>query len=120
MNVKTPTVSVGALPASAKIYVPGSLHKNIRVPVREISVHPTAGEPPLQVYDSSGPYTDHNFTSDIAAGLPNLRTSWIIDRGDVEAYQGRAVRPEDNGVIASEKLTPPFPVWNNPLGAKGN
>ena len=102
MNAETPIVSAGALPASTKIYAQGNLHKNIRVPMREISVHPTAGEPPLRVYDSSGPYTDHNFTSNIAAGLPRVRESWIMGRGDVEVYQGRAVRPEDNGDVSAD------------------
>ncbi len=119
MNAETPIVSAGALPASTKIYTPGSLHKNIRVPMREISVHPTAGEPPLRVYDSSGPYTDQNFTSDIAAGLPRIRSDWIMARGDVEAYVGRDLRPEDNGDVGADKLTPRFPILNQPLRAKG-
>ncbi|TIL79705.1 MAG: hypothetical protein E5Y89_11800, partial [Mesorhizobium sp.] len=57
MNALTPTVSTGPLPASRKIHKQGSLHPRIRVPMREISVHPTAGEPPVTVYDPSGPYT---------------------------------------------------------------
>ena len=54
----TPTVTTGPLPASTKVHKPGTLHPHIRVPMREIAVHPTAGEPPVTVYDSSGPYTD--------------------------------------------------------------
>ena len=69
----TPAVTTGALPASRKIYVPGELHADIRVPMREISTHPTAGEAPLPVYDSSGPYTDPDHTTDIRQGLPALR-----------------------------------------------
>ena len=60
MNVPNPKITTGELPASRKIYVNGTLHPDVRVPMREISVHPTAGEPPLPVYDSSGPYTDPN------------------------------------------------------------
>jgi phosphomethylpyrimidine synthase len=88
--------------------------------MREIAVHPTAGELPLQVYDSSGPYTDQNAKIDIAAGLPRLRESWIRARGDVEVYVGRDVRPEDNGAVSQDKLTPRFPILNQPLRAKGN
>lgn len=55
-------VTTGPHPASTKIHKTGILHPQIRVPMREIAVHPTAGEPPVTVYDSSGPYTDplHN------------------------------------------------------------
>jgi hypothetical protein len=53
----TPTVTTGPLPASRKIHIPGDIHPDIRVPMREISLHPTSGEPPVVVYDSSGPYT---------------------------------------------------------------
>jgi phosphomethylpyrimidine synthase len=55
---KTPTVTTGPLPASRKVYVAGDLHPDIRVPVREIDLHPSANEPPLPVYDPTGPYTD--------------------------------------------------------------
>ena len=89
------------------------------MPIREISVHPTAGEPPLHVYDSSGPYTDQNIKIDIAAGLPRPREAWIKARGDVEAYFGRDVLPEDNGWLSGDKLTPKFPVQNQPLRANG-
>ncbi|MCK5501963.1 MAG: phosphomethylpyrimidine synthase ThiC, partial [Tritonibacter mobilis] len=58
MNVPNPKITTGALPASRKIYVAGEMHEGIRVPMREIATHPTAGEAPLPVYDSSGPYTD--------------------------------------------------------------
>ena len=77
MNVPNPTITTGPLPASRKIHVPGVLHPEIRVPMREISVHPTAGEPPLPVYDSSGPYTDPDAQIDIAKGLAPLRRAWI-------------------------------------------
>jgi hypothetical protein len=53
-----PTVSTGPLPTSRKVYKPRKLHPERRVPMREIAVHPTAGEPPVTVYDSSGSYTD--------------------------------------------------------------
>ncbi|SLN34326.1 Phosphomethylpyrimidine synthase [Roseovarius albus] len=118
MNVPNPKITTGELPASRKIYVEGSLHKDIRVPMREISVHPTAGEPPLPVYDSSGPYTDPNILTDIRQGLPALRRKWIEARGDVEEYEGRAITAADNGFVQGERLTPEFPIKPRPLCAK--
>ncbi|MER9064806.1 phosphomethylpyrimidine synthase ThiC, partial [Mesorhizobium sp. M0698] len=118
MNALTPAVSTGPLPASRKIHKPGTIHPQIKVPMREISVHPTAGEPPVTVYDPSGPYTDPTVETSIENGLARLRHEWVAARGDVEAYDGRHVRPEDNGFAAGERLTPEFPVRNRPLRAK--
>lgn len=114
----TPTVTTGPLPASRKVHVPGELHPEIRVPMREISVHPTSGEPPVTVYDPSGPYTDPAHTVSIDAGLPRLRQEWLVARGDLEAYDGRHVKPEDNGFATGERLTPEFPIRNRPLKAR--
>jgi len=98
--------------------VNGSLHPDIRVPMREISVHPTAGEAPLPVYDSSGPYTDPNVITDIRQGLAPLRRKWIEARGDVAEYDGREIKPEDNGFVEGDRLTPEFPIRPRPLRAK--
>ncbi|KRB62824.1 phosphomethylpyrimidine synthase [Rhizobium sp. Root708] len=114
----TPTVTTGPLPASRKIYVPGDIHPDIRVPMREISVHPTSGEPPVTVYDSSGIYTVEGADISIERGLPALRRDWVLARGDVEAYDGRQVRPEDNGFASGERLTPEFPAKRQPLRAR--
>ncbi|CAN7561022.1 phosphomethylpyrimidine synthase ThiC [Rhizobium rhizogenes] len=114
----TPTVTTGPLPASRKIYIPGDIHPDIRVPMREISLHPTSGEPPVIVYDSSGPYTIEGADIRIEQGLVDLRRNWVLARGDVEAYQGRHVRPEDNGFASGERLTPEFPTLRQPLRAK--
>ena len=92
-----PKVVADALPASRKIHVQGRLHPNVRVPMRQISLHPSSGEPPLTVYDASGPYTDSAVHIDIERGLARLREPWVTARGDVERYEGRRVRPEDNG-----------------------
>jgi phosphomethylpyrimidine synthase len=113
-----PQVTTGPLPASTKMFKSGTIHPAIRVPMREIAVHPTAGEPAVTVYDSSGPYTDPAVETRIEAGLPRLRKSWIAARGDVEAYNGRHVRPEDNGFATGERLTPEFPFRNRPLKAR--
>ncbi len=118
MNIQTPKITTDELPASRKIYVEGTLHPDVRVPMREISTHPTAGEPPLPVYDTSGPYTDPKVRSDIHQGLAPLRRIWIEVRGDVGEYEGREVKPEDNGFAQGERLTPEFPVRPKPLHAK--
>ncbi|MDR7033589.1 phosphomethylpyrimidine synthase ThiC [Mesorhizobium sp. BE184] len=119
MTASTLTVTTGSLPASRKVFKPGVLHPQVRVPMREIAVHPTAGEPPVTVYDSSGPYTDANVRIDIDGGLPRLRETWVAARGDVERYEGRTVRPEDNGNVAADRLTPEFPVRHRPFRAVG-
>jgi len=114
-------VSTGPLPASRKIYMEGERHRDVRVPMREIEVSPMAKEPPVRVYDTSGPYTDPAVAIDIRVGLPPLRDAWIRARGDVEPTSGRAVRPEDNGLRADE--TSDVPQFDReqrrPLRAKG-
>lgn len=108
-------VTTGSLPASKKVYVKGVLYKDISVPMREIALHETANEPPITVYDTSGIYTDPNASIDINLGLPRLREEWIKGRKDVEEYQGREVKPEDNGGASGDKLVPEFPNKQNPL-----
>jgi phosphomethylpyrimidine synthase len=116
-STPTPTVTRGPLPASTKTFRSGRLHPGIRVPMREIALHPSAGEPPVTVYDSSGPYTDPAAEIAIEGGLPRLREGWIAARGDTEIYEGRRVRPEDNGFVSADRLTPEFPVRHSPLRA---
>ena len=113
-------LTTGPLPASRKIFVQGSLHKDVYVPLREISLSDQSQEQPLHVYDSSGPYTDTEVVQDlnIEEGLPRLREAWIRARGDVEEYTGREVRPEDNGFAANERLVPEFPAKRTPLRAR--
>ena len=92
------TVSTGPLPSSRKVHVPGRLFPDLRVALREIDLEPGCGEAPVRVYDSSGPYSDPAADIDIERGLPTLRAGWIEARGDVEAYDGREIKPEDNGL----------------------
>lgn len=108
-------ITTGPLPASNKVYQSGRLHPQLRVPHREIATHPSAGEPPLPVYDTSGPYTDPEAEIDISRGLPRWRTRLIEARGDVEVYDGRSVQAADNGGSAS---VPAFPHHPRPLRAK--
>lgn len=87
---------------SKKVYVEGS-RPDILVPMREIALSPTTGSfgeeenAPVRVYDTSGPYTDPAYKVDIMKGLPALRSAWIRERDDVEEYEGRTIKPEDNG-----------------------
>lgn len=79
---------------SRKIYVTGS-RADLRVPMREIAQHPTLlangateDNPPLAVYDTSGPYTDPEAQIDIRKGLAPVRAAWIAERGDTEQLEG--------------------------------
>src|SRR5438093_7946304 len=111
-NGSTETAADGSgykFPNSKKIYVGGKLHRDVRVPFREISLAPTKsmnGEietnEPVRVYDTSGLWGDPSVTLDPLQGLPPLRREWILKRGDVGEIEGRAVRPQDNGYL-SEK-----------------
>ncbi|BCU80713.1 phosphomethylpyrimidine synthase [Polycladomyces abyssicola] len=97
-------------PNSKKVYIQGS-RPDIRVPMREITLSPTTGRngeevpnEPVRVYDTSGPYTDPNVETDIRKGLPALRRPWILERGDVEEYEGREVKPVDDGYRSKDPL----------------
>lgn len=116
---ETPEVTTGPLPASEKIHLPGTLYPDLRVPLRRIALHESAGEPPVTVYDASGPYTDPRARIDIAAGLARPREAWIAARGDSETYDGRPLRPEDNGFVSAERLTPAFPIQYRPRRSAG-
>ena len=109
-------VTTGPIRGSKKIYVGPR-----RVAMREIALEASSGEPPVRVYDTSGPYTDPQMIIDIQAGLPRLRREWIMARGDVEDYAGRGIRPEDNGQLGPDRSggVAPFPnVVQRPLRAK--
>jgi phosphomethylpyrimidine synthase len=81
--------AIAPLPNSRKVYVNGS-RPDIRVPMREIAQSPTADtpNPPITVYDCSGPYTDPTASIDIRKGLPQLRAAWIAERNDTEELAG--------------------------------
>ena len=88
-------VTTGPIRGSRKIHVEAG--DGIRVAMRAVDLEPSSGEPPVILYDTSGPYSDASARIDIMAGLPELRRTWIRDRGDVEEVAQREVRPEDNG-----------------------
>jgi len=111
------SVTTGPLPASKKIFFEGTRFDGLQVPAREIALHPTANEPPVVVYDTSGPYSDPDVTINIEAGLPRTREAWIKARGDVESYEGREVLPEDNGNVSESHLVGAFPNIPTPKRA---
>jgi phosphomethylpyrimidine synthase len=101
-----PKSSDYVMPNSRRVYVEGEIHPEVRVPMREISLAPTKDfngqlEPnePVRVYDTSGPWGDLAQSPDSAKGLPALRENWISARGDVAEYEGREIKPEDNGYL---------------------
>jgi phosphomethylpyrimidine synthase len=108
-NSTTNTTSVSTqFPNSRRVYKTGS-QANIRVPFREVAQHVTKGvngavevNEPVYVYETSGPWGEPSFKGDVRDGLPALRREWIVARGDVEEYEGRGVRPEDNGYANSD------------------
>jgi phosphomethylpyrimidine synthase len=111
VNISTDPIS----PKSKKVYVSGTIHSDIKVPFREISLsasttvngngngyHIEQDESSLIVYDTSGPYTDPDAKIDIREGLDPIRLPWIIGRGDVEYYDGRKIEPKDDGYREGE------------------
>ena len=112
---ETPKVTTGPLPSSRKVYTNPAADPSLSVPHRQIDLHPSANEPPVPVYDTSGPYSDPEAVIDVEAGLPRHRTDWVLERGGVEAYQGREVKPEDNGGATGKYLAREFPLRHQPL-----
>ena len=99
-------VTTGPIRGSRKVHV-----GRLNVAMREIDLEPSSGEPPLRVYDTSGPYTDPEANIDIQAGLPALRREWQMARGDIEEYDAREIKPEDNGQLGPDRSggVPAFP-----------
>ena len=108
-----------SFPASKKVYKEGS-QPSIRVPFRQVSLTPTTGRfgqeenAPLNIYDTSGPYSDPSASLDLRQGLPALRREWIMARGDVEEYEGYGVP------LRGKNVAQPFPgLTRKPLRGKG-
>ncbi len=121
MNIRSnpdktvPAVTTGPLPSSRKIFASPDAAPDIRVPLREIILSEGAGEPNLPVYDTSGPYTDPSVTIDVNAGLARGRKAWVLERGGVEEYQGRQIKPEDNGSVSTDNAARSFAAYHQPL-----
>jgi phosphomethylpyrimidine synthase len=86
-------------PASSRVWTGGKLHSSIRVPFREIALQDKST---FRVYDTQGPWGDPDVTCDVRMGLSPLRESWILDRNDTDEYEGRRIRPEDNGYLSDK------------------
>ena len=114
-DISTPKVTTGPLPASRKAYAMPDAAPELHVPVREILLTEVAGEPPLPVYDTTGPYTDPEATIDVERGLARARTVWVRERGGVEEYDGRRIKEEDNGSVSGKHLARSFPTNQRPL-----
>ncbi|MGA9457430.1 MAG: phosphomethylpyrimidine synthase ThiC [Pseudolabrys sp.] len=112
-----PKVTTGPLPASRKIYVTPDAAPDLRVPIREIALDASSGEPPLPVYDTTGPYTDPNVTIDVEKGLARNRIAWVKERGGIEEYEGRPIKPVDNGNVTGKHLARNFPNTPKPWRA---
>ena len=117
---ETPEVTTGPLPASRKVYTHPADAPDLSVPHREIDLHPTANEPPVPVYDTSGPYSDPSVEIDVEKGLARTRRDWVLERGGVEEYDGRDVKPEDNGGATGKYLAREFPIQHKPLRGVGD
>src|SRR5690348_2376557 len=102
------SVTTGPIGGSRKVYAAPEGQAGVRVPFREIALS-DPNEPPVRVYDPSGPYTETNPAIDLAEGLEPVRGRWIEARG-YAAIEGRSIRPEDNGVVSADHLAPLCPA----------
>ncbi|AOW47580.1 phosphomethylpyrimidine synthase ThiC [Acetobacter ascendens] len=102
-------VTTGAIRGSCKVYSSPADRPDMRVPFREIMLEPSANEPPVRVYDTSGPYTDSTVEIDVNQGLPKVRAPWLAVRG-FEHIKPRDIKPEDNGNAEGTYLVAPCPA----------
>jgi phosphomethylpyrimidine synthase len=103
--IKPTPIEESQLPNSRRVYINGT-HPGVRVPFREIDQNQTRNfdgtleaNPPVRVYDTSGPWGDPSVAGDVREGLPPLRRDWVLERGDIEEYQGRELQPIDDGYL---------------------
>ncbi|ACK51910.1 thiamine biosynthesis protein ThiC [Methylocella silvestris BL2] len=113
-SLRPESVTQGPMAGSRKIYVHPDGRSDIAVPLREITLNPSANEPPVRVYDASGPYTESEPAIDLSAGLPRIRDPWLARRAGLDFYSGRPVQPEDNGSVSPDRLAPPCPANTSP------
>ena len=122
--VSNPEITTGSLPKSEKVYIPGTL-PGVNVPMRKISQHESpAGfgkkeaNPPIYVYDTSGPYTDPNAQIDIYKGLPPIRQAWIEGRQDAERLEAHSSEYTNKRASDPKVDAIRYPNIPNPLRAK--
>jgi phosphomethylpyrimidine synthase len=100
-------MTISPFEMSRRIYASGDWLPVIAVPLRQIEQSQTrhadgteTPNPPILVYDTSGPWGDPALTLDIREGIPPVRRPWILDRGDVAEINGRQVHPQDDGYLS--------------------
>src|SRR5215469_11306286 len=111
----TPKVTTGPIAGSRKVYAAPEAAPDLRVPYREIALSEGAGEEPVRVYDPSGVYTDSDAAIDVEKGLKRGRVEWVRERGGVEEYEGRTIKPVDNGNVSGKHLARSFPSTPKPM-----
>ena len=116
-DLTTPKVTIGPIAGSRKIFAQPDAAPELKVPLREVVLDASSGEPPVPVYDPSGPYTDPDATIDVERGLPRPREAWVRERGGVEDYQGRPIKPVDNGNVSGKHLARSFANTPKPMRA---
>ena len=114
-DLATPKVTTGPIAGSRKIFSVPEAAPDLRVPLREIPLSEGSGEEPVRVYDPSGPYTDNDVAIDVETGLKRARIAWVKERGGVEEYDGRPIKPVDNGNASGKHLARNFPNTPRPL-----
>jgi phosphomethylpyrimidine synthase len=114
-DLVTPTVTTGPIAGSRKVYSAPEAAPELRVPLREIPLSEGAGEEPVRVYDPSGIYTEADAAIDVEKGLKRTRVQWVRERGGVEDYDGRPIKPVDNGNVTGKHLARNFPNTPKPL-----
>jgi phosphomethylpyrimidine synthase len=116
-DLAAPKVTTGPIAGSRKIYSTPQGAPDLRVPLREIPLSEAAGEAPVRIYDPSGVYTDNDAAIDVENGLKRTRVDWVKERGGVEEYEGRPIKPVDNGNASGKHLARNFPNTPRPLRA---
>jgi len=118
-HLQPPRVTTGPFSAGTKVYSSPSDGDDVRVPFRAIALSEGSGEEAFWVYDTSGPYTDPQAQIDVERGLARSREAWIGERGGVETYDGREVRPEDDGNVSEKLRAREFAQRNRPIRGTG-
>ncbi len=119
-DLATPTVTTGPIAGSRKVYAAPDAAPDLRVPLREIPLAEGSGEEPVRVYDPSGIYTETDAAIDVEKGLKRARVAWVRERGGVEEYDGRPIKPVDNGNVTGKHLARNFPNKPRPMRAVGD
>jgi phosphomethylpyrimidine synthase len=119
-DLATPKVTTGPIAGSRKAYATPDSAPDLRVPIREIVLSKESGEPPLPLYDTTGPYTDNDAAIDVEKGLKRARVEWVKERGGVEEYEGRPLKPIDNGNVSGKHLARAFANTPKPMRAVGD